>query len=179
MSVLLTLGFWSILGWLVLAVSILLGIRLIWALANGSERAIVLMTRTGMHTTARGLLAWLIDYDESTYSRSRYIVWNRVSVRFALLWGSFVLLGLVLLFFQQVRKLDHPLLVWLLAAVSYLAYRAVRISWVPQRPMIRSRDKELTDLLDEVNGRPRGTYESGRHIIRQWDYLDELYADLV
>lgn len=166
-----TLDFWGILTLAFFASVLLVGYRLTWWLARLSEGLIYTLARTGMHELARRLLVALIDYDEHTYQQSRFIVWNQVPVRFALLWGGSLLTTLLILF------LRIPDRAWMPVALIYIGYRLIKGWLTPARPMIHTNDADLKQLIQDVNepGRPARSF--AQPMIRRWDYLDALFAE--
>ncbi len=164
-------NFWNTMTLAFFASVLLVSYRLTWWLARTSEGLIAGMTRTGMHQLARTLLVAMVDYDAATYQQSRFIVWNQVQVRFALLWGCSILIAL-LIFFLRIRDV-----VWMPWALVYVTYRLLTLWPNPPRPPIYTGDTALKSLIHDVNERKR---QQGRvstpHLIRQWDYLDQLFA---
>ncbi|GAA4419388.1 hypothetical protein GCM10023187_53660 [Nibrella viscosa] len=171
---LMTLDFWGIAVLALFASLLFIGYRLTLRLARWSEDLIGSLVQMNLHGLARTLLQVLIAYDEHTYQGSRFIWWNQVRVRFALLWGGTLLLtGLVLLL--QIRSI-----VWIPPALAFIAYRLV-VAWQnPTRPPIHTQDPVLKDLIQDVNEPVRpGRQRRTQPIIRRWDYLDELFAESV
>ncbi|WP_345244933.1 hypothetical protein [Nibrella saemangeumensis] len=171
---LMTLDFWGIAVLALFASLLFVGYRLTLRLAAWSEGLIGSLVQMNLHGVARTLLQVLIAYDEHTYQQSRFIWWNQVRVRFALMWGGTLLLtGLILLL--QIRSI-----VWMPAAVAFIVYRLV-VAWRnPTRPPIHTQDPALKELIQDVNepAWPR-RQQRAQPMIRRWDYLDELFAESV
>jgi len=169
--ILIALDFWSIVVYAFLASVLFIGYRLTWRLAYCSEGLIVNLARAGLYSLARGLLFALVGYTEQTYQQSRFVIWNQVHIRFFILWGaSFLLTGVVFLFRIQA-------VVWLPVALCFIVYRLVTLWMNPPRPPIHTKDPALKQLIQDVNEPLRSTRRSARPMIRQWDYLDELFAE--
>ena len=168
-----TLDFWGVAAIALLAGVAFIVYRFAWRVAHFSESVISSLVSTGMPALARTLLVLFIGYNEQTYQRSRFIVWNRVRVRFFVLWGAtFFLTGLI--FLLRVRPV-----VWLPLAGLYIVYRLVTLWLNPPKPPIQTSDPALKQLIQDVNEPLRSSYRARptRPVIRQWDYLDELFAE--
>lgn len=153
--------------------------RLIWWMATGTETVLSFLTQAGLHQMARLLLAILIGYDAQTYHKSRFILWNRASVRFAILWGGFVIIGCLLGLLHLGRFIESMPLAWFLLLGSYLGLRCL-IYWIkPRRPTISTVEPSLQSLIRDVNEQMPFTKQTGRSIIRRYDYLDELFSEPV
>jgi hypothetical protein len=148
-----------------------IGYRLTWRLAYFSEGIIINLTRAGLQNWARRLLRFFVGYDEQTYGQSRFVVWNRVSVRFFILWSSlFVLIGIGLLF-------RLPVLVWGLIPIGLIVLRLIQLGVNPSPPPIQTTEAALKELIQQVNEPKRKLQKSVVHPqLRPWDYLDELFA---
>lgn len=169
--ILIALDFWSIVIYAFFASVLFFSYQLTWRLAYFSEGLIVNLARSGMHGAARSLLVTLIAYDEITYQQSRFIIWNQVHVRLFILWGAtFLVTGL--LFLLQISAL-----IWVPLALAFIIYRVVRLWIHPRTPTIQTQDPGLKQLIQDVNEPDRSARRSARPMIRQWDYLDELFAE--
>lgn len=175
---LLTLDLWGIVLLIFYGGMLLVVYRLIWWLAIATERLIAFLTQSGLHYSAKLLLAILINYDKRTYLKSRFIFWNRAPVRFAILWGAFLVLAGLLALLHQ-RHLVGPVgLTWILAFVVYVGFRCL-VYWTNSKaPRIYTQEPSLKSLIQDVNERPPYQKRSGRQLIRQYDYLDELFAEV-
>lgn len=172
---LLTLDFWTIAALGLITALLVVAYRFTWWLAHFSEGVIVNLARVGLHGLARTTLVMFIGYDEQIYHRSRFIVWNQVHVRFFVLWAlSFTLTGLILLF--EIRPI-----VWGTVLAGLLVYRVVMLLLNPPKPLIQTQDPALKQLIQDVNEprRPASVPRPAQPIIRRWDYLDELFAEVV
>ncbi len=167
---LLTLDGWGIATLGLLIAALFIGYRLIWRLAYFSESLVVSLTRAGLQRWARAVLRFLIGYDQYTYERSRYVVWNQVPVRFFILWSSgFGLTGIGLLF-------RLPPYAWWLAILGGIAYRLFCLWATPILPPIQTTEPTLKELIQQVNEPVREQPPIARPQIRPWSYLDELFA---
>lgn len=176
--ILMTLNFWSILALIFCGGLLVVAFRLAWWLALGTERVIAFMTQSGMHAPAKLLLAILIGYDEQTYHKSRFIFWNQAHVRFAILWGSFLLLAGLLVLLHQQHVVGPIGLTWLLAFALYVGFRCL-VYWTrPKAPLIYTEEPSLKSLIQDVNERAPFPKRSGQQLIRRYDYLDELFAEV-
>lgn len=145
---------------------VLLGavVKVVEFLAGLSERLIVLFTQSGLHGVARTILALAVGYDQRTYSRSRFLLRNQVHVRFKMLWGTFLLIALFLVLLQQAHIIDSIVTVLLIVASTVIVIRLASY-YSASRPANQD-VKERDELMNRPN----------QHYIRQWDYLDELFA---
>ncbi|WP_461094442.1 hypothetical protein [Spirosoma gilvum] len=171
------LDFWGILALVFCGGLLVVAFRLIWWLALGTERVIAFMTQFGLHTPAKLLLAILIGYDEQTYQKSRFIFWNQAHVRFAILWGCFLLLAGLLVLLQQSHVVGNVGLTWLLTFMVYVGLRCLVYWSRPKPPLIYTEEPSLKSLIKDVNERSPFPKRSGRQLIRRYDYLDELFAE--
>lgn len=142
------LDFWGDLTLAFFASVLLVGYRLIWALARFSENFIISLARTGMHGMAKTLLWALIGYDHYTYRQSRFIIWNQIQTRFTILWGGALLITALSLLLQS---LYVAIVLLSLIAITVWLIRQVRAKDVP----IRYSDQALTSLMHDVNERNR------------------------
>ncbi len=163
------LDFWGYLTLAFFASVLLVGYRLTWALARFSENFIISLVRTGMHGMAKTLLWTLIGYDHYIYRQSRFIIWNQIQTRFAILWGRTLLITALSLLLQSWYV---AIVLLSLIAITVWLIRQVRAKDVP----IRYSDQALTSLMHDVNERNRPVNRYVGPSIRQWDYLDELFA---
>ena len=177
--ILMTLDFWGIVLLIFYGGLLAVALRLIWWLAIGTERVIALMTQSGMHTPAKLLLAILIGYDEQTYHKSRFVFWNQARIRFAILWSSFLLLAGLLVLLHQMHIVGPVGLTWLLAFALYVGYRCLVYWTASKAPLISTQEPSLKSLIQDVNERSPLLMRSGRQLLRQYDYLDELFAGAV
>ncbi|GAA4464832.1 hypothetical protein GCM10023189_44650 [Nibrella saemangeumensis] len=155
----------------------LVGYRLALTLGRVSERLIAMLVRTGMHSAARSLLKLLVFYDEQTYTRSRYIIWNRVGVRFSLLWGGWMIAG-VLLFILRAPSFY----LWFVVLAAYIGFRWITVATSEPAEVEDPDQEEMRDMWVrqlEVNGGQAVRTQVRRRTspiqYRQWDYLDELF----
>ncbi|MFD1145362.1 hypothetical protein ACFQ4C_29825 [Larkinella insperata] len=173
-----TFDFWTLMVYVLFFGLVFLGVRLALFLGRFTERIIAIMVKVRFFSGARSLL-WLIDYDRSSYQKSRLIYWNRVSVRFSLLWGGMIFLAGFLAILKDGRAIPAVLPFWLLGVGLFLAYR-----WYSSTSTTSENEEEedVMKLLDKLNPHVSpskmvytGTY--GRSsIVRPWDYLDELFS---
>lgn len=170
---LITLDFWSIVIYVFIAGTLLAIYQLALYLGRYCEGLIISYAQMGMHQIARALLVALIGYDGHTYQQSRFIIWNQVHIRFAILWGiTFLVAGLLLLF-------QIPRIVWVPAVLALVIYRLVNLWMNPSRPPIHTQDPALKQLIQDVNEPRRAPQKRVGPMIRRWDYLDELFAESV
>lgn len=175
--ILLKLDFLDIVLLVFYAGLLLVTVRFIWWLAGATERLIAFLTQTGLRGMAKFTLAILIGYDEQTYHKSRFIFWNRAGVRFAILWGSFLLLACLFVLLQQLRVVGSISIAWLLAFSSYIGFRCLVYYSRPRTPLIYTQDSSLKSLIQDVNEQSPLPKRSGPPLIRRYDYLDELFAE--
>jgi len=84
---LIALDFWTIV-WAFLGLAVIgMLYRLVWMLARMSDNLIGFLAHIGLKGPAKFLLTILVDYDQGTFAKSRFTLWNQVPFRFALLWG--------------------------------------------------------------------------------------------
>lgn len=162
--------FWGVVILAFAAGLLSVGIRLVWFLAHVSENTIIMLARMGAHRFAKSLLSVLINYDQNTYRQSRYIVWNQIATRFAILWGVILIIISSALLFQS----------WYLAAVL-IGVATVSILLIRQWRRantlpIAYNDQALSSLMQDVNERIKPAKRYVGPAIRPWDYLDELFA---
>ena len=163
---LMALDFWSVV-WAFLGLAAL-GIihRLVWALARMSDNLIGFLAHMGLKGLAKFLLTILVDYDQKTYAKSRFSAWNQVPFRFAVLWGATLgLLGLLCIL-KVGRSIDSVGMPLALISIVCTGYRCVQYWNAPRRNEVA-----LNSFNQNFKEQPRPTYS----MIRQWDYLDELF----
>ncbi len=144
-------------AWIVCLVALLalvLFVRLMWWLGRASENGVAMLVRLGMHRMAKDMLSLLIGYNVQTYSRSKFVLWNQVAPRFALLWSA-VIVAIILAGTGQWGIFS--LYVTVLVTILLLS----RLG----------RQQVFDPYVKEQYGR-----QSGVTYIRPWNYLDELYA---
>ena len=175
---LLVLDFGTVVLLILLLVAISVAYRFVWWLAAVSERAVANLTRTGMSEAAKALLAVLINYDEQTYRKSRFVMWNQASVRFALLWGSFVLLAGVLGLLHLMHIVESVSFAWTLILATYIGLRYVVYLTSPKTHIANSEESGfgLDSSNHYVKERNPGSNRNGHQVIRRYDYLDELFG---
>jgi hypothetical protein len=167
---LIALDFWTILLLAIGVGGMYILYLFIWRLAYSSEGMIILIARMGMPRFAKSLLATLIGYNEETYQRSRFVVWNQVHVRFFMLWsGVFFLTGLILVY--QLRPI-----VWIVVGFAYVTYRLLTLWFSPVVPNRSAQDSSPKQFVPDVNEQVRPGRRPAQSLIRRWDYLDELFA---
>jgi len=147
-----------------------IGKRVIWALANFSERLIILIAQTGMPGVARMWLSVLIGYDQRTYSKSRFEFRNQVGYRFAVLWGCVLLLVPVLFVFKDRHVIDSISQTWALLLIGSLGFRCLLL-WNRAPDIHRERVEN-----QHVNEQTKPASWNSPQLIRRWDYLDELFG---
>jgi hypothetical protein len=164
---LMALDFWGIVWAFLGLIAFGLAYRFVRLLARLSDGLIGFLTHLGLKETAKLLLIILVDYDQHTYSKSRFILWSQVPFRFALLWTAAIgTVGLlcILKMGRSIHSVGIPLVFIILA---YLGYRCLK-HWA--RP--RRENPALNSFSQEVKEQPGRSYS----MIRRWDYLDELFA---
>lgn len=176
--ILMTLDFWGIVLLIFYGGLLVVAFRLTWWLATATERVIAFMTQSGLHRPAKLLLAVLIGYDEQTYQKSRFIFWNQAHVRFAILWGSFLLLAGMLLLLHQMHTIGSAGLAWMIAFIAYIGFRGLAYWARPKAPLIYTEEPSIKSLIQDVNEQSPPSKQSGRQLIRRYDYLDELFAEV-
>jgi len=140
------------------------GVKLAEFMANLSERLIVLFTQTGLHGLARTILALAVGYDQHTYEQSRFLLRNQVHVRFKMLWGIVLAVILFVVLLRQVHLITSISTALLIAGGVVVLWRLASY-YSASRPT-NQHVKELEMPVSRPN----------QHYIRQWDYLDELFA---
>jgi hypothetical protein len=175
---LIALDFGTVLLLILLLVAISVAYRFVWWLAAVSERAVANLTRTGMSEAAKALLAVLINYDEQTYRKSRFVVWNQATVRFALFWGAFVLLAAVLGLLYEAQVIESVGIAWTLILATYIGFRYVVYITSPKTHLANPEGSgfELDSSNFYVKERNPGSNRNGHQVIRRYDYLDELFG---
>lgn len=144
-------------AWIVLLVALLalvLFVRLMWWLGRASENGVAMLVRLGMHGMAKDTLSLLIGYTDQTYNRSRYVLWNQVAPRFALLWSGLVVAVLL-------AGSSHWGAFSLYVTVLFTVFLLRRLG----------RQQAVNQYVKEHSGQ-----QNGVAYIRPWNYLDELYA---
>lgn len=168
---LIALDFWSLVVYFFMAGVLLITFRAVLTLGRYTERLVANFAQMGMTQVARALLVFLIGYDERTYLKSRFVLWNQVSVRFTMLWTVALLTATLTVW------LEVPGIVWIPALLALFIYRSVTLWTTPARPRITTRDPALKQLIQDVNEPTWTPPKSVGSIIRRWDYLDELFAE--
>ena len=135
-----TLDFWSIVVYAIVAGILIASYQLALLLGRYSEGLIISYAQMGMYQMARALLLALIGYDEYTYQKSRFVIWNQVHIRFAILWGITLSVAALLFLFQV------PRIVWIPAGLALVIYRLVNLWMNPPRPPIHTQDLALKTI---------------------------------
>lgn len=148
---------------------LLVSYRLLWFLAFLSERMIVFMAQTGMRRLARSLLVVLVGYNQHTYYKSRFILWNQVHVRFALLWGGVLLTAAALCYLYAAHRIDSVFTPLAILLTVFLGIRCLLFLTKPKSKP-QAWHGQVNSLSQDVNE------QVVRQVIRRWDYLDELYG---
>jgi len=172
-----SLVFWDYLVIALLFFVLIGAYRLAVALGRTTERFVAWLVGAGMHGLAKSTLG-LVGYDHRTYAKSRFIVWNQVTVRFSLLWGGLIGWATVLFILREGRTIHSIAPFWILGIVLYLACRWY-LSLKEEKADSQTDDiLELLESLNSVHSREKGqsNYPHSRPVpVRQWDYLDELF----
>lgn len=133
-------------------------------MAKVSERLIVLFTQSGLHGVARTILALTVGYDQRTYGQSRFLLRNQVHVRFKMLWGGVLSIAVFLVLLQQAHLIDS-IVTGLLVVTGIVVVTRLASYYSASRPTNQDVKEHEVPM-----SRPN------KHYIRQWDYLDELFA---
>ena len=149
--------------------------RLVWALARGTERFIISIAQGGAFGLARSVLAVLVGYTEDTYRKSRFVRWNQVQYRLALLWGAFLLLAMILGVLHLDNRVDSVFTIWLVFAVAYVGFRSL-VCWNRSPSSSAQTRRDGQSFNPQVKDRNWPHYRQSPTLIRHWDYLDELFA---
>lgn len=161
---LISLTFWNCVLVLFALASLGAVVKIATFLATLSERVIALFTQSGMHQLARTLLALSVGYDQRTYGQSRFLLRNQVHVRFRMLWGSLLALTAFLGLLRAAHVINSVILSLLVISVALIALRMSSYFTASRQSIHQVKEQSA------FAGRPN------QHFIRQWDYLDELFA---
>ena len=173
---LIALDFWSIVAIGCILIALGFVVRLARFIAAFTEQTIKFMVRAGMAGPARMLLAVLIGYDGYTYQKSRFLLWHQVRFRLELFWGG-CLLGLVVLFLLKgTNAIDSVGAGFVGLLAVYLVIRCF-IYWLAPADRINSTNASLRSSIHDVKEQTTAVPYRSHQLIRQWDYLDELFAE--
>lgn len=149
-----------------------IGNRVSWALAHVSERLIIFVAQSGMPGLARAWLSILVGYDQHLYRKSRFEFRNQVAYRFAILWGC-ALFALVVLFVLKDKHVVSSISqTWIILTTCYLGFRCL-LHWNRPRESTQGRVEN-----QHVKEQTKPASWQGPQLIRRWDYLDELFAEM-
>lgn len=157
---LIVFSFWNVVVLVFFGFLLIGTLQMVRWLGSVSVLAINFLTRAGLHQVAKFVLATMVNYTRKTYCKNRMIYWNQVSTRFSFLWGSVFILAYILMLLKFGHKVDSISLPLVSMLGLYLGYRCL-MYWLSQ----------------DVNEQSCRPHQYPSPIIRQWDYLDELFAD--
>lgn len=157
---LIVFSFWNVVVLVFFAFLLIGTLQMVRWLGNMSVLVIHFLTHAGLHRVAKFVLATMVNYTRKTYCKNRLIYWNQVGIRFSFLWGSLLVFTYILMLLKVGNKVDSISLPLISMFGLYLGYRCL-MYWLSQ----------------DVNEHGRRPHQYPSTIIRQWDYLDELFAD--
>lgn len=155
------MNFWHFMVYALFIGLVFLAVRLALFLGRFLERLMATMVKIGFPRAAKGIL-WLIDYDQDTYRKSRLIYWNRVDIRFSLLWGGLIFLAGFLAILKEGRTISAIMPLWLLALGIYLAYRWYALTITPAEV---AEEEDVIKLMDKLNSNPMQKNSKGEDIM--------------
>ncbi|GAB2547075.1 hypothetical protein [Spirosoma aerophilum] len=169
---LIALNFWNVVV-LLSGGLLLIGIyRLALWMAEMSLNAVSTLTYSGLRGVARFMLTIFIGYSWRTYQSNRMLYWNRVGFRFAMFWAGALLLALVLVILKLGNTIDSIGTIWIITMSIYLGFRALMYLTASPRQLGYASGTFVPNVNEQLGNNRWASHQ----IIRQWDFLDELFA---
>lgn len=173
---LVALDFWSIVTIGCFLIAFGFAVRCARFIAAFTEQTIASMVRINMAGPAKMLLAVLVGYDGYTYQKSRFLLWHQVRFRLELFWGGCILGLIVLFLFKGTKAIDSVSTGFIALLAVYFVVRCL-IYWLAPADRINPTSASLRSSIHDVKEQTTTGQNRSHHLIRQWDYLDELFAE--